>query len=304
MADWQINDAVGLFGATSLVGACLLPLLKQSAIPVRAYTRQAARPAEEGIEWQQLQSASSLQRYREGDSEIPLWICAAPIWVLPDYFDLLVSYGVRRIVVVSSTSRFTKNTSTDRHDQAVAHRLAQAEESVQQWAQCNQVEWIILRPTLIYGLNRDKNIAEIARFIRRFAFFPVFGQAQGLRQPLHVADLAKACLLALGTKGVTNRPYDISGGETLTYRAMVRRIFLRMDRTPRLITIPLWMFSAALYLLNRIPRYQNWSVGMAERMNQDMVFDNSDAIRDFGFSPRNFLISDKGMSDVGDNLSW
>jgi uncharacterized protein YbjT (DUF2867 family) len=296
MADWQINNAVGVFGATSLVGECLLPLLKQSAIPITAYTRQPARPAEEGIQWKQLQATSG-QCSREGEGSIPLWICAAPIWVLPDYFDLLISHGVRRIVAVSSTSRYTKNASTDNHDQAVARRLAQAEESVQRWSQTHQVEWIILRPTLIYGLARDKNIAEIARFIRRFAFFPVFGAAQGLRQPLHVADLAEVCLLALGTKSVANRSYDISGGETLTYRAMVKRIFIGLERTPRLITIPLWMFSAALYLLKPIPRYQNWSVGMAERMNQDMVFDHRDAVRDFGFSPRQFSISNNGADN-------
>lgn len=301
MANWQINGAVGVFGATSLVGECLLPLLKQSGVPITAYTRQAAMPAEEGIQWHQLQSGLTMQHSPEG--LIPLWICAAPIWVLPDYFDLLISHGVRRIIVVSSTSRFTKNGSTDSHDQAVAHRLAAAEESLQRWAESHQVEWVILRPTMIYGLGRDKNIAEIARFIRRFAFFPVFGQAQGLRQPLHVADLAEACLLALGTKSSTNRSYDISGGETLTYRAMVRRIFTRQDRTPRLITIPLWIFSAALSLFKRVPRYQNWSVGMAERMNQDMVFDHSDAVRDFGFSPRKFLVSDNGVGDVAENLT-
>ncbi|MFT5535079.1 MAG: nucleoside-diphosphate-sugar epimerase [Candidatus Paceibacteria bacterium] len=297
MADRQMNEAVGVFGASSLVGECLLTLLKQGAMPITAYTRRPVGPMDDGIDWQQLRPASSAPLSQGWEYTIPLWICAAPIWVLPDYFDLLIAHGVRRIVVVSSTSRFTKKTSTDGHDQAVAHRLAQAEERLQRWAESHQVEWIILRPTLIYGLNRDKNIAEIAGFIRRFGFFPVFGQAQGRRQPLHVADLAQACLLALGSRCVANRAYDISGGETLTYRAMVKRIFIELDRTPRLVTIPLWMFRAVLYPLKLIPRYRNWSVGMAERMNQDMVFDHSDAMCDFGFSPRQFSILDNGAGN-------
>ncbi len=59
------------------------------------------------------------------------------------------------------------------------------------------VEWVILRPTLIYGHGRDKNITEIARFIRRFGFFPLLGKANGLRQPIHVEDVAEACFAAL-----------------------------------------------------------------------------------------------------------
>jgi nucleoside-diphosphate-sugar epimerase len=290
MDDWHINEAVGILGATSLVGECLLRRLKQHAIPVAAYTRRSVTSVEDGIQWHQLTSTgSSAHATQTACHKIPLWICAAPIWILAEYFDFLLAHGVRQIVVLSSTSRFTKYESTDVNDQAVARRLADAENHLRLWAEAHQVAWVILRPTLIYGLGRDKNISEIARFIRRFGFFPVFGSAKGLRQPLHVDDLAEACLSALGSTETKNRSYDVSGGEILTYRDMVRRIFVELDRTPRLITIPLWMFSVGIYLLRRLPRYKKWSTGMAERMNQDMVFEYSDAVRDFGFSPRKFL---------------
>ena len=61
-----------------------------------------------------------------------------PIWVLPEHFLVLEASGARRVVT---------------------------------WAKSRGIEWVILRPTLIYGLGRDKNISEIARFIRRFSFF-------------------------------------------------------------------------------------------------------------------------------------
>ena len=96
---------------------------------------------------------------------------------------MLERYGACRVVALSSTSRFTKDDSSDPEEQAIALRLADAEARVQAWAASHGVEWVILRPTLIYGLGRDKNIAEIARFIRRFGFFPLFGKAKGLRQP-------------------------------------------------------------------------------------------------------------------------
>jgi nucleoside-diphosphate-sugar epimerase len=140
-------------------------------------------------------------------------------------------------------------------------------------------------------LGSDKNICVIARFIRRFAFFPFFGAARGLRQPIHVHDVASSCLAALNGGGALNRSYNLSGGETLTYREMVGRIFLAMGKSPRHLTFPLWTFRMAVTYLRILPRFRHWSAAMAERMNQNLVFDHEDACRDLGFSPRPFLLT-------------
>jgi nucleoside-diphosphate-sugar epimerase len=228
-------------------------------------------------------------------SKMPNWVCVAPIWTLPDHFNMLESYGVRRIIALSSTSRFTKDDSSDPEDQATAHRLADAEQRVEAWAQSRGVEWVILRPTLIYGYGLDKNITEIVRVIRRFGFFPLFGKAQGLRQPIHAQDVAAACVAALGTRKVVNRTYNISGAETLTYREMVARIFYALKQPVRLLSIPLFMFRFALMMLRCLRRYRKWTPAMAERMNHDLVFDHSDATHDFGFKPRSFILTEKDI---------
>jgi nucleoside-diphosphate-sugar epimerase len=150
------------------------------------------------------------------------------------------------------------------------------------------VEWVILRPTLIYGRGRDKNVCEIARFIRRFGFFPLFGPAQGLRQPVHAEDLAAACLAAADAPAAANRAYNLSGGETLRYRDMVGRIFVALNRRPRLLPVPLGAFRTMLAAMRLLPRYRHWSAAMAERMNRDLVFDHAEAVRDLRFAPRPF----------------
>jgi nucleoside-diphosphate-sugar epimerase len=195
------------------------------------------------------------------------------------------------VVVLSSTSRFTKDDSSDPEEQAMARRLTEAEALVQAWAENRGVEWVILRPTLIYGLGRDKNITEIARFIQRFGFFPLFGKAQGLRQPLHAQDVASACLAALQAPGTVNHAYSLSGGETLTYRDMVTRIFGALGRRPRLFIVPLWVFSLMVAVFRLLPRYRHWSTAMVERMNRDLVFDHDAAAQEFAFKPRGFAPS-------------
>lgn len=308
------KNRIGVLGATSLVGGCLLPLLTGAGWQVTAFSRRAVGRLGDGVAWRRLPLAeypspqhsagttshsirspkdgSQVAGYpQKGDSVTPHWICVAPIWVLPDYFDLLEAQGAQRVVVLSSTSRFTKDGSADPEEQAVALQLAEAEARVREWAESRGVEWVILRPTLIYGLGRDKNIAEIARFIHRFGFFPLFGKANGLRQPIHAADVAGVCITALTLPAVVNRAYNISGGETLAYRDMVTRVFSALGRRPRLLTVPLWAFRLAMAMLRRLPRYRHWSVAMAERMGRDLVFDHAEAARDLGFKPRAFVLA-------------
>jgi nucleoside-diphosphate-sugar epimerase len=282
---------MGVFGATSSVGKCVLSLLAQHGWQAAAFSRQQIEAEimlqSPTVAWHQLAYGFSMEK---GDKEITSWLYLAPIWTLPAYFDFLAAQGARRIVALSSTSIFTKDDSSDSGEKKVAQRLAEGEANLRAWAEQRGITWIILRPTLIYGQGRDKNITEIVRFIRRFKFFPLLGDAQGLRQPVHVEDVAAACVAALLASNVANRAYNISGGEIMSYREMIKRVFKALDQPTCLLTIPRWTFRLAVNILRRLPRYRHWTVAMAERMNRDLVFDCSEASRDFGYTPRPFLL--------------
>jgi nucleoside-diphosphate-sugar epimerase len=273
-----------------------LPLLKQRGWEIRAFSRRQAADTDQGI-----QRIRLAQPVHEGVSSngthesIAFWICAAPLWVLPDYFPMLEKHGVRRVVALSSTSRFTKQDSSASEEQFVARRLSEAEDGFQAWAEDKGVSWVILRPTMVYGLGRDRNISEIIRLIRRFNFFPLVGRAGGFRQPVHAEDVAMACLSALETTEVVNHAYNLSGGETLHYREMIERLFTAIGRRPRLIPIPIKVFGWAMACIHCLPRYRNWNAQMAQRMVVDLVFDHTEAMRDFHYSPRPFKLTPKDI---------
>jgi nucleoside-diphosphate-sugar epimerase len=280
---------IGVLGATSLVGRCLLPLLKKNGWSVRAYSRRKVNSADPDIQWVQIPLAPEELHGPTGESDkIGFWICVASIWVLPDYFSMLEKHGARRIVAVSSTSIFTKSQSGSAEEKSTALKLSSAETRLEQWSADTGVEWIVLRPTLIYGRGMDKNISEIVRLIRRLGFFPLLGKGDGLRQPVHAEDVAMACLSALEKKDIVNRAYNLSGGETLSYREMINRLFTALGRRPRLIHVPLGFFRLAAAMLRLFPRYRHLTSQMAERMNTDLVFDHADAGRDLNFQPRPF----------------
>ena len=277
---------VGVLGATSHVGLALLSKLTQDHYQVFAFSRQNSHAPINGVTWQ---AVANLSGGSDVENNIPYWVSLSPIAILPDYFDALIAHGAKRIAILSSTSRFTKGQSSDPADRALAQSFIDSEQRVQTWAESNGIEWVILRPTLIYGLGKDKNVCEIIRLIRRFGFFPLLGEAKGLRQPVHCRDVAHACHAALFSSDATNKSYNLSGTEVLSYRTMVERLFLAIERKPRFIHVPLSLLRTGFVLLRLLPRYRHWSFSMAERMNQDMIFDHDDAKRDLNFQPQAFV---------------
>jgi nucleoside-diphosphate-sugar epimerase len=267
-----------------MVGEQLLPALKESGWQVTAFSRQLVPAADHRVEWRRLSEI-------DFNSQIPYWVSITPISILPGYLDAMRSHGARRVVAVSSTSRFSRASSSDPSEQALGKEIAEIESRVQAWAEGLGIDWVILRPTLIYGGGRDRNITEIARFIRRSGFFPLLGGGRGLRQPVHAEDVAAACIAALDSGAAKNRAYNISGAERLTYREMVRRVFAALGRAPRTLPVPLWAFRLGIACMRVLPRYRQWTAAMAERMNQDLVFDHAEAARDLGFRPRPFQLS-------------
>lgn len=263
---------VGVLGAGGFVGRCLLERLRHQGWEVIAcHSRQREQ-------WPRPEAGKTVE----------LWISVTPVWALPDSGEWLEAWGARRVVALSSTSVVSKRHSADREEARLAERLDAGESWLRKWGEAKGIEWVILRPTLIYGRGGDRNVCDIARFIRRFGCFPVLGSASGMRQPVHVEDVADACLSALASRRAAGKVYSLSGGDMLSYRDMVLRVFAALDRRPLLIGVPLWAFRLGAALVRLLPRCRHWKSAMAERMALDLVFDHSAAARDLGFAPRSF----------------
>jgi nucleoside-diphosphate-sugar epimerase len=262
---------IGIIGAGSVVAEHLKQVLPVQYQPL-LFSRSAPQGQTPGV----------------AEATVPLWINVMPIWATPNYFGLFLARGARRIVAVSSTSRFTKAESPIESERLMAAQLAAGEQALAQWARASGVEFVILRPTIIYGRGRDLNLSLIACFIARFGFFPVAGAATGQRQPLHAQDLAIACIQALEKTHLTGKTYEVSGGETLSYYEMVGRIFDALGKRRLIVPLPMSVVGAAISCARLLPAFNHLTPAMARRMNEDLVFDHTLAIQDFGFTPRPF----------------
>lgn len=280
-SDNTLKTPIVVLGATSLIGGHLMARLADEGFDPVAISR---RPPAGDACWVDgdLTDPGVGERLPPAATVFSL----SPIWLLPAVLPGLKARGMVRLVAFSSTSRFTKVNSPEPDERAVAKALSDAEQAVETWCAENGVAWTILRPTLIYDEGHDENVSRIARLVKRFRVMPLSGRGEGLRQPVHAADLAVGALAAAKATAARDHAYDLVGGETLTYRAMVDRVFEGLGKTPRSLPMPTWLFSLLMRLAK--PFYPGATTAMGTRMGQDLTFDSSAAVRDFGWSPRAF----------------
>lgn len=293
------RSPVVLLGAGSQIASFLLRQLADADYSGTCHSR--TRPARgpntvaPSFAWQAL-DVTAPETWRAPEQAIV--ISCVPIWLLEALLPRLA--GARQLIAFSSTSVFSKRTSPDAQERALAQRLENGERTVREACAATDVNWTILRPTLVYGEGRDRNVSAIARFIKRFGFFPITRPGRGLRQPVHADDLAAAAVAAIGNPQAENRAFDLTGGETLSYRSMVERIFMAMERRPRIIALPArplaWIASA----LRRLHLFA-YGPALFERMNQDLAFDSSDAMEALHYRPRAFrpAASELGLETSG-----
>jgi nucleoside-diphosphate-sugar epimerase len=212
--------------------------------------------------------------------------CTADAVLLANILPQIFHSSLERIVVFSSTSVMTKQDTEITIERETLRRLADAEQRIV--AACDErgIKWTILRPTLIYKEGRDSNITPLSRLIRRFGFMLLVGGGPGLRQPVHAEDLAIGAIAAARSPAAANKFYSLPGGETLSYREMIGRIFDGLQLPRRMLPVPAALWRIAFALAN--PLFPSANVAMGIRMTKDMTFDAAPAIRDFGWSPRTF----------------
>jgi nucleoside-diphosphate-sugar epimerase len=177
---------------------------------------------------------------------------------------------VQRAIFVSTTAIYTSLPAPSR-----AVRV-QAEQAVQ----TSSLDWTIVRPTMIYGTQRDRNVSRLLRFLRRWPVFPRCGNA--LWQPVHVEDVADAIVSVLETPATYGRAYNLGGAQPLRFAELLRTAARAVGRRVLLVPVPL----AAAALGARLTRAV--SEEQVRRLAEDKAFSIAEASADFGYSPRTF----------------
>jgi uncharacterized protein YbjT (DUF2867 family) len=263
-----VTNAILLVGATGFLG---------SAVAARLADRQPIALVRSTSDRSVLTKGTQV---REGDLAQPLPLdgietlvyCASMgFGQVPGLVrQLQAESKVRRAVFISTTAIFTSlpSSSLDLRKQAEAA------------VQASYLNWTILRPTMIYGTARDRNISRLLRFLKRWPVFPLCGNA--LWQPIYVDDLADAVVAALDTPNTSHKAYNLAGAEPLPFADLVRTAASAVGQ--RVLLLPVLLEAAVLAArLTRVVTPEQ-----IRRLAENKAFSIAEAASDFSFAPRSF----------------
>src|SRR5262249_29124826 len=125
-------------------------------------------------------------------------------------------------------------------------RLA-AEEAIR----ASGLAYTILRPTMIYGTARDRNMARLIRYVQRWPVIPVFGSGRARYQPVHVGDVAAAALACLRCRESEKKVYTVSGASVLTLDAIIDTVCRLLGRRVARVHVPAAPVAGLMQALER-----------------------------------------------------
>lgn len=193
---------------------------------------------------------------------------------------------VKWAILVHTTGRYSKYKSASEEYIKIEDSLLEKRD---------RIGITVLRPTMIYGSSRDRNMYKLVDYLYRHKIFPMFGKGENLMQPVHAMDLGNAYYDVLVNKDITfNKEYNLSGKSPIKYFDLVRCVSRSLNRKNIIFKIPLWFSILSAKIYNAIDKNAIISVEQVLRMQEDKAFSYEDATKDFGYSPLSFEEGIKG----------
>jgi nucleoside-diphosphate-sugar epimerase len=279
-----------IFGASGATGKFLLPRLLAANASVLAVSRVVRQDAPSPqLRWLTGDLFNAMPPLPAG---VEVLVSLGPLDAFATWFEGNPSLQARRVIALSSMSTLSKQASADPAERELAARLQAAEQRLASAASARNIAWTILRPTLIYGDGRDRSLAPIVRFARRWRVMPLPIGADGLRQPVHADDLAVAVVDCVDCAAAVGKTYSLGGGERLRFDELLRRLRCAQRRLIVPLPVPLFILRVAGWMMRRAGGTHAIKAAALRRLREPLVADNSAATRDFGYAPRAFDASD------------
>jgi uncharacterized protein YbjT (DUF2867 family) len=267
-------------GGTGLLGGALLGLLLAEGHEVRCLVR-AESPRASRLDPLPLElvrgDARDTPALSRALSGMDALLHVAGIEYSPQVVEAARRAGVGRLVAVSSTSAHS----------AYPFRSGpklRMEELVRE----SGLEYTIVRPSMIYGSELDKNMHRLLRFLDRSPVYPMFGSGENLWQPVYHEDCARGVYEALVRPAAVGQSYDLPGAEPLPYLELVRTAASSLGRKPRIVRLPLEPVRLALAAAERLRLPLPIRSEQVLRLREDKAYPYDKAQRELGYSPRPF----------------
>ncbi len=185
---------------------------------------------------------------------------------------------LKRVVFISSTTVLIPQKSKVKSQKINSEKLIKSSE----------LDYTILRPTMIYGSKDDNNFSKMIGFIKKRGFFVTFGNGNNLIQPIYIEDVADSVISILDNKKTYGKIYNIAGKNLLKYNDMLDIVRSKLKKQFKVIKLPLKFSKLLIFIYAKIFRNPLLTPDQIERMGIDKSYSYQEAEVDFNFSPVSF----------------
>jgi nucleoside-diphosphate-sugar epimerase len=269
-------------GATGFTGSRVVPLLLKSGYEVRCLYRETSDRSllsQSEIEWAlgDVSDSHALSTAMQGADAL-VNVASLGFGHADSIVSAAKNAGIKRAVFISTTAIFTQLNAGSKKVR-VAAELA---------IETSGLKYTILRPTMIYGSPRDRNMWRLIRFMRLSPVVPIFGDGEYLQQPIYVDDVAQALVSCLANDKTIGKSYNIAGKHALTYNDVIDTIARQMNKRVWKIHVPSKPVGSLLRFFEQIRIPFPIKAEQVLRLNENKDFSYAEAQKDFGFSPLSF----------------
>lgn len=273
-------ERIAVTGAMGFVADRLYPHLLARGSRVLAVVRPGRGTAaieRDGIEIRRgdLSDATTLARTFDGADAV---VHLAGMALVPSFLPAVLAARVRAGVFVSSAGVYTRLPS----------RPAEAKRAGERALAGTGLEWTVLRPSMIYGTPRDRNIIRLVRWIERVPVVPAPLGGVTPQQPVHVDDLVQAIVASLERRDAVEKLYDVGGPEPIALRDLIHAIAAALGRRAWVLPVPLGPARRAAVLARRLRVPFPVRPEQVLRLTESKAVDIGPARADLGFAPRPF----------------
>ncbi|WP_435750958.1 NAD-dependent epimerase/dehydratase family protein [Thauera sp. AutoDN2] len=192
--------------------------------------------------------------------------------------------GVRRFIFISTikvmgeqSRRPFRAGDTPAPSDAYARSKLDAEQGLEAIGHESGMEWVIIRPPLVYGPGVGGNFATLVKWLARGIPLPL-GAIDNRRSLVARDNLVDLIATCVDHPAAANRTFMVSDGEDLSTTALIRRLSEAMEIRPWLIPVPARALLRVGRLLGQGP--------LLERLCGDLQVDIEDTKSRLGWHPR------------------
>lgn len=271
-----------LTGATGFLGEFVLKELVDKGYKVTCFVRKTSnvdtiKKLKVKYVYGELDDYKSICEALKG-KETLINIASLGFGHAPNIVNACEQMNVKRAIFVSTTGIFTKLNPDSKAVRLEAERLIKE----------SSLDYTIIRPTMIYGTPRDRNMWRLVKYLKGIRILPILGNGTYLQQPVYVKDLASAIVKAYETPISISKAYNISGAKALTYNDVVDITAKALGKKVIKIHIPMKLSYNLLKFYEKLTSKPILKAEQVLRLNENKDFSHEEAKKDFGYDPLNF----------------